>query len=45
MLNFDTITKVNIKEYNPIFPNVSDHPNRILSVGGSGSEKQIHCLI
>ena len=45
MLNFDTIAKLNIKKCNPIFPNISHHPYRILSIGGSGSENQIHCLI
>ena len=45
MLNFDTTTKVSIKGYNPIFLNIPDHPYRILSIGGSGSRKQMHCLI
>ena len=38
MFNFDYITNEVIKEHNPI----SDHPYRILIIGGSGSGKQIH---
>ena len=39
MLNFDYITKENIKERNPYWPEISDHPYRILIVGGSESRK------
>ena len=39
MLNFDGVTKENIKEHNPNLPEISDHPYRILIVAGSGSEK------
>ena len=39
MLNFDYITKENIKEHNPKWPETPDHPYRILIVGGSGSGK------
>ena len=39
MFNFDYITKENVKENNPIWPNISDHPYRILVVGVSKSGK------
>ena len=39
MINFDGVTKENIKEHNPNWPHIPDHPSRILIVGGSGSEK------
>ena len=32
------ITKENIKEHNPNWPQILNHPCRILVVGGSGSE-------
>ena len=38
MINFDA-TKENIKEYNPNWPKIPDHPYRILIFGGSGSGK------
>ena len=37
MLNFDYITKGNIREHNPNWPEIPDDPYRILIVGGSGS--------
>ena len=37
MLNFDYITKGNIREHNPNWPEIPDHPYRILIVGGSAS--------
>ena len=37
MLNFDYITNENIKEYNPNWPEIPDHPYRILIDKGSGS--------
>ena len=37
MFNFDYITKEDIKEHNPNWPEIPDHPYRILIVGGSGS--------
>ena len=40
MINFDEIKKHNLNGRK-----ISDHPYRILTIGGSGSEKQIHCLI
>ena len=39
MFNFDYITKEDIKEHNPNWPEIPDHPYRILIIGGSGSEK------
>ena len=39
MINFDDVTKENIKERNPNWPEVSDHPYRVLIIGGSGSGK------
>ena len=39
MINFDDITKWNIKEHNPNWPQIPDHPYRILTAGGSGSRK------
>ena len=39
MINFDDIVKVNIKEQNPNWPQIPDHPYRILKIGDSGSGK------
>ena len=40
------ITKEDIKEHNTNWPEIPDHPYRILTVGGSRSlEKQMYCLI
>ena len=39
MINFDDVTKENIKEYNPNWPQILDHPYKILIIGGSGSGK------
>ena len=39
MSNFDDVTKENIKEYNPNWPQISGHSYRILITGGSGSGK------
>ena len=38
MFNFDYITKEDIKEHNPNWPEIPDHVYRIL-FGGSGSGK------
>ena len=45
MSNFDYITKEDIKEHNPNWREIPDHPYRILIVGGSGSEKTNALLI
>ena len=37
MFNFDYITKEEKKEPNPNWPEIPDHPYRILIIGGSGS--------
>ena len=39
MFNFDYITKEYIKKHNPNWPEIPDHPYRILIIGGSGSGK------
>ena len=39
MINFDDIAKENIKEHNPNWPQIPDHPYRILIIGGCGSGK------
>ena len=39
MFNFDYSTNKGIKEYNPNWPEILDHPYRILIVEGSGSGK------
>ena len=39
MFNFDYITKEDIKEHNPKWPEISDHRYLILIIGGSGSGK------
>ena len=45
MFNFDCITKESMKEHNPNWPEIPDHPYRILIVEVLGLEKQMHCLI
>ena len=45
MINFDDFTKENMKEHNPNWPQIPDHPYRTLIIGGSGLEKQVHYLI
>ena len=39
MFRFNCITKEDVKEHNPIWPEILDHPYTILIVGGSGSGK------
>ena len=39
MSNFDDVTKENIKEHNPNWPQIYDHPYRILISGDSGFGK------
>ena len=39
MFNFDYITKEDIKEHNPNWPEIPDYPYIILIDGGSGSRK------
>ena len=39
MINSDDVTKENLKEHNPNWPQIPDHPYKILITGGSGSGK------
>ena len=39
MINFDDVAKENIKEHNPNWSQIPDHPYRIIIIGGSGSGK------
>ena len=39
MINIDNITKENIIEHNPNWPQIRDHPYRLLIIGVSGSGK------
>ena len=45
MINFDDVTKENIKKHNPNLPQISDHPYKKLIIGGSASSKKVHYLI
>ena len=45
MFNFDYITKEDIKEHNSNWPEIPDHPYRILIVGESESGKTKSYLI
>ena len=40
MINFDDATKENIKEHNPNWPQILDHPYKILIIVSSGSGKK-----
>ena len=40
MFNFNYITKEEIKEHNPNWLEIPDHPYRILIIGDSGSQKK-----
>ena len=39
MFNFDYISKENIKEHNPKWPEITDHPYQISIIGSSCSGK------
>ena len=46
MINFDDSTRENIKKHSPNWPQIPDHPYRILLIRGSESgKKQMHYLI
>ena len=47
MINVDYITKENIKEHNPNWPQIIDHSFRILIIGRSesGKKKSLFILI
>ena len=38
------VVKKNIKEHNPNWPHIPDHPCRISIIGGSGSGRKNHSL-
>ena len=44
MINFDDVSRENIKEHNPKLPKIPDNPCIILIIGGSGSKKTISLL-
>ena len=39
MINFDDVTKENIKEFNPNWPQIPDHPYKLLIIRGPASGK------
>ena len=39
LINFDDVTKENMKEDNPNWSEIPDHPYRLLIIGGPRSEK------
>ena len=41
MINFYEVTKEHMKKHNPNWPQSTDHPYRLLIIGGSGSGKTI----
>ena len=45
MINFDDVRKGKIKEHDPNWPQIPDHPCRILLIGVLDLEKEIHYLI
>ena len=45
MSNIDGITNENNEDHNLKWSYIPDHPYRMLIIGGSGSRKQMHCLI
>ena len=45
IIKFDDVTKENIKEHNPNWPQIPDHPYRILIIRGLDLKNQIHYLI
>ena len=45
MINFDNVTKENIIEHGPNWPQILEHPYRLSIIAGSRSGKKIHYLI
>ena len=45
MIKFHDVTKINIKEHNPNWRQIPDHPYTILIIEAQDLEKQIHQLI
>ena len=39
MINYENVTKENVKKHNLTWPQIPDYPYRILIIGGSGSGK------
>ena len=39
MINSDDVTKENVKQYNPNWQQIPDHPYRTLTIGGYDSGK------
>ena len=39
MINYNDVTKENIKNHDPNWPRIPDRPYRVLLIGGSGSGK------
>ena len=39
MINVDDVTKENINEHHPNWPQIPGHPYKILAIGGPGSGK------
>ena len=44
MMNFDDIIKENIKEHNPNWSQIPDHPCKMIINGDSGSGKKVNYL-
>ena len=44
MFNFDCITQEDTKDYNPKWPEIPDHPYRILIIGGSSCSGKTNTL-
>ena len=44
MINFDCITKKDIKLHNSNWPKIPEHPYRILIIGGTGSGRTSELL-
>ena len=45
MINYDDVTKENINEHNPNWFQISDHPYRILIIGGFGETRMMMMLV
>ena len=45
MINFEYITKEDIKKHNTKWLQIPNHPYRILIIGSFGKEKLSHCLV
>ena len=45
VINFDDVTKENIKENNLNWPKIPDYPYNILTIGGSGETNFLFNLI